>query len=100
MELLAYRNYNELHYDINFWRTKTRLEVDFILAKGEIAIEVKGKEYIDNKDVKPLKAFIDEYKPKKSFLICNEKRKRVYNNITIIPCREFLQDLWDNTIIT
>ncbi len=26
----------------NFWRTKTGLEVDFVLGEGEVAIETKG----------------------------------------------------------
>jgi uncharacterized protein len=32
MELLAHRAYRELDYDITFWRTKSGLEVDFILG--------------------------------------------------------------------
>ncbi len=26
MEILAHRSYEALHYDVNFWRTKTGLE--------------------------------------------------------------------------
>ena len=39
MELLAFRSYTEREFNINFWRTKTGLEVDFILADSEVAIE-------------------------------------------------------------
>jgi len=37
MEILAHRAYRELDYDVNFWRTKSGLEVDFILGQGEVA---------------------------------------------------------------
>lgn len=67
MEIAAYNSYNELHYDINFWRTKSGLEVDFILGRGEVAIEVKGTSYVRKKDLTPLTAFIDEYSPRKAF---------------------------------
>jgi len=42
MQLAAHRSYTDLDYPINFWRTKTGLEVDFVLGRGEVAIEVKG----------------------------------------------------------
>src|SRR3990170_823985 len=42
MEIVAYRSYSSYNFRINFWRTKSGLEVDFILAQGEVAIEVKG----------------------------------------------------------
>lgn len=42
MELIAYSSYNDLDFEINFWRTKSGLEIDFILNSGEVAIEVKG----------------------------------------------------------
>ncbi|MDX1411738.1 MAG: AAA family ATPase, partial [Nitrospirales bacterium] len=32
MELLAHRSYHEMEYCIQFWRTKTGLEIDFILG--------------------------------------------------------------------
>jgi predicted AAA+ superfamily ATPase len=39
MEILAHRAYREPDYDVNFWRTKSGLEVDFILGQGEVASE-------------------------------------------------------------
>ncbi|GAG74623.1 unnamed protein product, partial [marine sediment metagenome] len=50
MEILAYRSYSGQDFTINFWRTKTGLEIDFILARGEIAIEIKGANRIDKRE--------------------------------------------------
>ncbi len=98
MELLAYRSYKELHYDINFWRTKSGLEVDFILGGGEVALEVKGSGNVDSKDMKPLKAFIEDNDPGKAIIACNEARERVVDGIRVMPWREFLTALWSGAL--
>jgi predicted AAA+ superfamily ATPase len=100
MEILAHRAYREMDYDVNFWRIKSGLEVDFVLARGEVAIEVKGTSRIDNADLRPLKAFIREYRPKKALLVCNERSPRLHEDIHIMPWRDFLNMLWSGTVIS
>lgn len=100
MEILAYRSYKELDYEVNFWRTKTGLEVDFILGKGEIAIEVKGSSSIRKTDLRPIKTFYEEYHPRKAFVVCNERQQRVHEGIMLMPWREFLRMLWDGSVIS
>ena len=99
-EIVAHSSYSELNYRINYWRTKSGLEVDFILGDGEVAIEVKGKSHVANKDLRPLMAFMDEYTPKKALVVCNEKEGRAVNQIRILPWRGFLEDLWKGRIIS
>ncbi len=100
MELLAHRSYRELDYDVNFWRTKSGLEVDFVLGRGEVAIEVKGSSRIDSSDLRPIKAFLQEYRPAKAFVVCSEHRSRVHERVHIIPWREFLTRLWNSAVIS
>jgi len=100
MELTAHNSYYEIDYDINFWRTKSGLEVDFVLGGGEIAIEVKGASRIENKDLNPLNAFIEIYSPRKALVVCNEKEERVIGDVRIMPWRRFLDDLWNGKIIS
>jgi predicted AAA+ superfamily ATPase len=99
MEIAAHNSYNELDYEINFWRTKSGLEVDFVLGGGEVAIEVKGTTHVKKRDLRPLTAFIEEYSPRKALVVCNEREERVYGRIRIIPYRKFLRDLWGDKII-
>jgi predicted AAA+ superfamily ATPase len=99
MEINAYNSYSDSNFDINFWRTKSGLEVDFVLGKGEVAIEVKGSNRIDGRDIKSLKAFVEEYSPKKAILVCNEKEKRVIDKIQIMPWRDFLSELWGGSVL-
>ncbi len=100
MELSAHNSYNEIDYEINFWRTKSGLEVDFILGGGEIAIEVKGSGGIENKDLRPLNTFIETYAPRKALVVCNEKKERLVGKVRIMPWRKFLYDLWNGKIIS
>ncbi|MEN8165519.1 MAG: AAA family ATPase [Acidobacteriota bacterium] len=99
MEILAHRSYAELDHPVEFWRTKSGLEVDFVLAGGEVAIEVKGSSRIDARDFRPLRAFIDEYKPRQALLVCNERERRQVDGILVLPWREFLQSLWTGEIV-
>ncbi|MBN2096855.1 MAG: ATP-binding protein [Candidatus Omnitrophica bacterium] len=57
---------------VNYWRTKDRNEVDFILRNyyGEIVpVEVKAIELGKPEINSGLKAFIEKYKPKKAFIV-------------------------------
>ena len=98
-EITAYNSYREVGYEINFWRTKSGLEVDFVLGGGEVAIEVKGINRIDNRDLRPLRTFKNLYAPRKALVVCNEKVERTVGDIRIIPWRKFLYDLWADRII-
>lgn len=100
MELIAHRAYRDLDYDVSFWRTKTGLEVDFILGLGEVAIEAKGASRIDASDLRPLKAFIEEHRPARAFVVCNEQRARLHDGVHIVPWREFLSLLWSGGVIS
>ena len=99
MEIAAHSSYNELNYEINFWRTKSGLEVDFILGGGEVAIEVKGTSRVNARELRPLTAFSEAYSPRKALLVCNEREERVHGQIQIVPWRKFLNDLWEGRII-
>lgn len=100
MELCAYNSYKEIDFEINFWRTKSGLEVDFVLARGAVAIEVKGASRVDKRDLRPLNTFIDLYSPRKVVVVCNEKEERIHGEINIMPWRKFLDDLWNGKIIS
>jgi predicted AAA+ superfamily ATPase len=100
MEIIAHRAYKELDYDLNFWRTKSGLEVDFVLGRGEVAVEVKGSSRIDGSDLKPIRAFLTEYRPARALVVCNEQRSRLHEGILITPWREFLAMLWNGAVVS
>jgi len=98
-ELSAHLSYNDLDYEINFWRTKSGLEVDVVLGSGQVAIEVKGAGYVDKKAMRQLVAFINEHSPQQALVVCNEREERLHGDIRIMPWRKFLSDLWKGKIV-
>jgi len=99
MEIAAYRSYSGKDFDINFWRTKSGLEVDFVLGKGKVAVEIKGSSRVDKRDLNGLEAFMEGHSTKKNILISNEKEKRLHGKIEILPWGDFLRELWEGKIL-
>lgn len=79
-----------------FWRSTSGFEVDFILG-DHTAIEIKAGENIGAKDLKPLKALAEEGALKRYLCVSLETRRRQVDGVTILPVREFLNNLWDGT---
>ena len=99
MEVLAHRSYRELDYGVHFWRTKSGLEVDFVLGDGEVAVEVKGTSRVDPSDFRSLRVFTEDIRPRRALLVCNEPAPRIHEGIDVLPWREFLARLWGGAIV-
>jgi uncharacterized protein len=104
MELQAFLGLNELDDPINYWRTKSGEEVDFILFNGKIAVEVKLSPNPKPRELKGLVSFCKDYSPKYAFIVCQAPKRRVVEFshedkkifIDIIPWQEFLSELWSH----
>ncbi|MFH0764474.1 MAG: AAA family ATPase [Candidatus Omnitrophota bacterium] len=99
MEVAAYRSYSEKDFTINFWRTKSGLEVDFVLGAGEVCLEVKGGKRLGKRDMNGISVFTETYSPKRSIIVCGEPEKRLAGKVEILPWEQFLDDLWDGRIL-
>ncbi len=98
-ELYSHSHYSGINYPLSFWRTTSQTEVDFILGDNEVAVEVKATELANEKHLKGLKIFADEYKTKSLILVSNDNLPRKTGNISILPWRVFLEELWAGDII-
>lgn len=102
-ELVAFKNIEEHNFDILYWRTKTGLEVDFILSNEQIGIEVKISNNVHVTDLKGIKAAIEEGIVDIAYLVCLEERRRKITHkgkdIFIIPVEDFLESLWSGNIV-
>ena len=101
MELLAYRSYREHDFPVRFWRTKSGLECDFVLGrKGNVAIEVKGGRRVGRQELRGLRAFVDEHRPRQAIVVCNERApRRTDDGIRILPWKRFLERLWGDGVV-
>lgn len=84
-------------YEINGWKNKSGMEVDFISKNGEkiLPIEVKASLKITNRHAKNLVHYLDEHKLKTGLLVSLDKPKKNKMqgfDIVNIPAYLFLQD--------
>lgn len=91
-ELVSWRDYRSGDA-VSYWRSASGYEVDFILG-DHTAIEVKAKENVSVDDLRSLRAIAEENKLKRCVCVSLEPRTRRIGGITILPYREFLENLW------
>jgi predicted AAA+ superfamily ATPase len=104
MELIAFREFSRKHFAITYWRTKTGLEVDFILGDATVAIEVKIDEQVHKEDLKGLIAFCGEHPKVQGIVVSQDLKQRKMEiteqqSLTIMPWQLFLTKLWNNKIL-
>jgi len=98
-EIVAHSSYSGLHYPISYWRTTSQLEVDFVLGDNEAAIEVKSSSSVDERHLRGLKAFQEEYKVKEGIVVSMDEKPRQLGSIKVLPWKLFLEHLWAGKII-
>lgn len=99
LELRAYLDYHRLQIPLTYWRTQSKLEVDFVLG-DEIGLEVKASGFVSERETTALNALAEEVKLKRRIIVCSEKEPKVLDNGTeVLPVEEFLKALWNGDII-
>lgn len=97
MELKAWIDYRNPRSSLQFWRSTSNFEVDFILNE-KIAIEVKSSDNIQDKHLKGLRAFKEENLMERYIVVCQEQRARSKDGIEILPWQNFLEELWSGKL--
>ena len=99
-ELRTYVDYHRPGARLHFWRSVTNHEVDFILGE-EVAIEVKAKTAVTEKDLSGLKACAEENLLKKYIVVSLEERPRMIDGrFLILPYKIFLKSLWNHEYLS
>ena len=91
----AMNDYHYLEYELFFWRTRSQLEVDFILygEKGLLAFEIKNNARLTPKDFKGLKAFKSDYPMARCYMVYMGDREYFDDDIQVIPMINILFNL-------
>ena len=94
-ELRAVNDYHELGYQIHFWRTRSGLEVDFVLygPNGLLAIEVKRSTQLHSRDTRSLREFNKDYPPAQCFVFYGGPSPLYLDGVTVLPIEHALRDL-------
>lgn len=73
------------YFNINYWRSKDKAEVDFVLNAGEIIIpvEVKNTHLKDIETSRSLLSFLEKYKPREALIInlSLDKEKKIKDTL-------------------
>ncbi len=99
MEIRSWLDYSGTKEGLSYWHAQSGQEVDFII-KEKVAVEVKATRRISPRDLKGLKALMEEGLMEKYILVCREDYPQLLDNgILILPYKDFLSALWEGKII-
>ena len=93
--LRAWCDYSIGQHRLYYWRTKSKVEVDFVLY-GEnefVAVEVKNTHKIRQEDLRGLKSFAEDYPEATLYLLYRGQDILKKENILCLPCEYFLKNL-------
>lgn len=99
--LRAWIAYTPEPHELFFWRTRSGVEVDFVVYGPSefIAIEVKNTARIHVRDLASLKAFRQDYPTSRQLFLYRGTERRTIDGVTCIPCEEFLRSLLPGNIL-
>jgi predicted AAA+ superfamily ATPase len=87
--------------NLNYWRTKDKAEVDFVIEAGKrlIPVEVKYKALKGDKVPVSLRSFIDRYNPEQAYIINLELSKTIKIHKTTLVFMPFYELLRQTAIL-
>lgn len=96
--LVAWCDYSKSSSSVYFWRTRSGLEVDFVVYGEGIfyAIEVKNNKKVFPHDLKGLQAFLQDYPEAQPLLLYRGVEKLKIDGILCLPVSYFLKELVPN----
>lgn len=98
LELRAFLDYTFSNAELTYWRTESKLEVDFLID-DKFAIEAKGTGNVTPAHLKGLRALGEDFPDMKRIVVCNESLNREVDGVHIMPVDEFFKTLWAGKLI-
>lgn len=94
-ELRALNDYLGYDYEIYYWRTRTNLEIDFVLygPRELLAIEVKRSPQVQFKQTRALREFKKDYPPARCYVFYGGTVPQYIEDITVLPIEYALKNL-------
>ena len=96
-EIRAVNEALNLGYELFYWRTSNKVEVDFVLygPRGVLAIEVKCAPRVKPNMLSGLRVFQTDYPMAKCFLVYGGDRREHHDKVEVVGADEFLKTLPD-----
>lgn len=93
--LKAFLAYSSSQDQIFYWRTKSGVEVDFVVYGPKLftAIEVKNTKNVYKNDIRGLLSFKEDYPNAQLLLLYRGKERLKIEGVKCLPCEDFLLNL-------
>jgi predicted AAA+ superfamily ATPase len=93
--LKAWIAYGKYQFELYFWRTRSGVEVDFVVygENGFWAIEVKNSSKVRDQDLRPLRTFQKDFPECRPLLLYRGPERLYRHGVLCLPCEEFLRQL-------
>lgn len=93
--LRAWIAYSGAEIDLFTWRTRSGVEVDFVLygPDGFWAVEVKSSGRVRPADLRGLRSFMDDYPQARALLLYRGERRLLKGDVLCLPVESFLAEL-------
>jgi predicted AAA+ superfamily ATPase len=99
LELRAYLDYRRLDHPLTYWRSRSQLEVDFVVGDG-VGVEVKASGRVTPRDYKGLTALAEEVPLSRRIVVCGERLRRTADDGTeMMRPEQFFEALWAGAIV-
>ncbi len=102
-EIRAFLSYTKRPYKIHFWRNYDGIEVDFLCetTEGFVAAEFKASDRWDKRFSRGLQRMRAELGTSlvRCYGVYLGDRPALWDDVHILPVRDFLKELWDGTIL-
>jgi predicted AAA+ superfamily ATPase len=93
--LRAWAAYSRSEFELAYWRTRSGVEVDFVVygPEGFWALEVKNGATVRREDVRSLRAFVTDWSECEPILLYRGTARVLIDGVRCIPVSEFLRQL-------
>ncbi len=95
-EIVRLNDYHERDYKLSYLRTKDDAEIDLIVEQpGQpcVLIEIKSKQYVDDRDTKALEHFLPNFPKAKAYLFSNDPNKKKIGNVLALQWAEGIREM-------
>ena len=96
-ECFRLNQYLELDYDFSFLRTKDDVEIDLLIdrpGKPMALVEIKSSTSIDERHVKSLLSFEQDFPGARLYCACRADRAQKIGTVSVLPWKEALAELF------
>lgn len=96
-ECIHLNDYLRKDYRFYYLRTQNQLEIDLLIERPDrsiVLVEIKSSAEVDDRDIKTLRLFLDDFKSVSSFCLSLDPRQKLIHDTRCLPWEEGLKEIF------